>query len=306
MNDRGALTPAQVERLLRPIKPRRVLQAQGQSHIPAYDVVAHLNRMFGFGGWDKEIKSIELVEERENSYVKDGKEKTGWYVSYRCLMRLTIFDPAGHVVCVREDGACGSASNLPSFGDAHDFAYKNAISYALKRCAKDLGDQFGLSLYNKGSMGALVGTTLVGLTAATEGADLEDFAPEPLSLGNDERHVDPETGEVLSDEAVGAVSEVAPKSPNGKETAKSPTKPVVETETPDFVGAGDRSASPASPTSRILPGENKRLFALLRGAGITDKDRHKWAADKLGHPVESFTELSREEGRHLIEVLESA
>jgi hypothetical protein len=33
---------------------------------------------------------------------------------------------------------------------------KNSMSYAIKRCAKDLGDQFGLSLYDKGSTRALV------------------------------------------------------------------------------------------------------------------------------------------------------
>ena len=62
----------------------------------------------------------------------------------------TIFDPDGNPVAVIEDAATGSAQNMPSPADAFDFAIKNAVSYALKRCAKDLGDQFGLSLYNKG------------------------------------------------------------------------------------------------------------------------------------------------------------
>lgn len=175
---RGGLATEQVDVLLRPIRSNRVLQAQGQSHIPAYDVVAHLTRLFGFDGWDKEILSIDLVG--EDAIEKGGR--VGYTVTYRCLMRLTIFNRLGEIVKVVEDGACGSANNLPSRGDAHDFAYKNAISYAIKRCAKDLGDQFGLSLYNKGSQKALVGKVLA---AATD--DVESHIEAPQSLGNDER-----------------------------------------------------------------------------------------------------------------------
>ena len=77
--------------------------------------------------------------------------------------------------------ATGSANNLPSRGDAHDFAIKNADSYALKRAAKDLGDQFGLSLYNKGSLEPVVRTSVAyGDTTITQ-------APTPQSMGNDER-----------------------------------------------------------------------------------------------------------------------
>lgn len=151
---RGRFTAEQVDVLLRPIKSSRVYQAQGQSHVAAYDVTAHLSRMFGFDGWDKEIVSLELVRERLGHDTKTDKK--GWYVTYRCVMRLTIYSPSGQVAKVIEEGATGSAANQPEYGDAHDLAMKNAISYAIKRCAKDLGDQFGLSLYGGGSQRALV------------------------------------------------------------------------------------------------------------------------------------------------------
>ena len=51
-----------------------------------------------------------------------------------------------------EDVGTGEAINQPSRGDAHDLALKSAVSGALKRCAKDLGDQYGLGLYDKGSL----------------------------------------------------------------------------------------------------------------------------------------------------------
>lgn len=285
-------TAEQVERLLRPIKQHRVMQAQGQSHIPAYDVVAHLNRMFGFGGWDKEIVSIEMVEQRN-----DVPGKNGWYVTYRCHMRLIIRDPDGNVVTIKEDGACGSANNLPALGDAHDFAYKNAISYALKRCAKDLGDQFGLSLYNKGSVGALVGTTLVGRGEGNDSTDLEDHAPTPLSLGNDERQVDHETGEILSDEpaAPAEVDEVA--APNGREaTGPQDVRRVV---------AGEAAASSSSPP--LITGAQMRLMQkLLTEHGTTvDVAKREYAGKVVGREITSVTQLTIAEANKVIDSFQS-
>ena len=166
---RGQLSEKQVEVLLAPIKPGRVYTSQGQSHVAAFDVAAHLTRMFGFGGWEKEILSLDLVAEREQE--KGGR--TGHWVTYRCVMRLRVFDPAGELVCAIDDAATGSSQNMPSAGDAHDFAVKNAVSYALKRCAKDLGDQFGLSLYNKGATGPLVKNTLVHGGDGSPGDDVQ-------------------------------------------------------------------------------------------------------------------------------------
>lgn len=194
-----SLQPDQVNALLNGIGKHRVFQAQGHSHVPAYDITAHLTRVFGFGGWDKEILSLDIVHERSTAPTvnpKDGKptDQGRWWVTYACRMRLTVKDPAGSVVGVYEDAATGSAQNMPSPADAYDFAIKNAVSYALKRCAKDLGDQFGLSLYNKGMTDALVRNTLVrplaasitAQAAANSPVDLQEGIPVPASVGNDE------------------------------------------------------------------------------------------------------------------------
>lgn len=194
-------TAAQVEVLLRAIRPARVHHAQGQSHVPAYDVVAHLTRIFGFGGWDKEIRSLDIVHQASHGVDlgatdNNGKAKPNqgrWWVTYSCLMRLTIKDQWGNVMMVTEDAATGSAQNAISPSDAFDFAIKNAVSYATKRCAKDLGDQFGLALYNKGSTKALVGRTLVlpddwpdEPTTANDDEDLTAHVEPPQTMGNDE------------------------------------------------------------------------------------------------------------------------
>lgn len=178
-----SLNAQQVQALLQPIKAHRVLQANGQSHVPAYDVAAHLTRILGFGGWDKEILSLTLIDEAETT---TKNNKPAWAVTYACTLKLTIKDDTGSVVAFWEDGACGSAILLTK-GDAHDMAMKSAISYALKRCAAfGLGDQFGLSLYNKGNTKALIGKTLVMPEGAGEATDLESHIPIPESMGNDE------------------------------------------------------------------------------------------------------------------------
>ena len=64
---------------------------------------------------------------------------------YRCIGRLTVGDTT------YEDASVGDSTNQVSPGDAHDLAVKSAVSGALKRCAVNLGTQFGLSLYAGGA-----------------------------------------------------------------------------------------------------------------------------------------------------------
>lgn len=51
-------------------------------------------------------------------------------------------------------------ANLPDPGEAHDMAVKTAESDAFKRAAINLGDNFGLSLYNNGSVAPVVRATI--------------------------------------------------------------------------------------------------------------------------------------------------
>lgn len=183
------LSATQITQLLQPINPARVLTANNQSHVSQQDVAAHLTRIFGFEGWDKEIVDLRCVRDTEVSLPGKGDRpaRTVPAVTYVCRLRLTVRDPDGAVVKVIEDVGTGTSPNLPTHGDAHDFAAKNAVSYALKRCAKDLGDQFGLSLYNKGQRTALVRDTLVrrdGQEASA--ADVQDGVEQQVSLGHDE------------------------------------------------------------------------------------------------------------------------
>ena len=171
----------QIRQLLQPINPKRVVRdGKGNAHVAQQDVTAHLSRIFGFGGWEKQVVSVELVFEQP------GTKPNRWDVCYKALVKLTLFDEDGNKVTSFEDGSCGTALNQ-SRGDAHDLAYKSAISLSTKRAAKDAGDQFGLSLYNKGQTTAIVKSTLIGLEAETdEKHDVQSEVEQVVSLGNDE------------------------------------------------------------------------------------------------------------------------
>jgi recombination DNA repair RAD52 pathway protein len=183
------LSLKQVLQLLKPIHKNRVLRdGKGHAHVSQQDITAHLIRVFGFCNFDTEVKCAELVFE-ENSLDKKTSElnPTRWDVCYRAMIRLTVKDPDGNELAHYEDGSTATAQNQTR-GDAHDLAYKSAISLAKKRAAINLGDQFGLSLYNKGQLSALVMGTLVMPEAESGEApeDMQEGVEKQVSLGNDE------------------------------------------------------------------------------------------------------------------------
>src|SRR5690606_16814227 len=155
-----SLNARQVEQLLRPIHKNRVLRdGKGHAHVSQQDILAHLIRVFGFGNFDIEVLNAGVVF--EESYEKQKKNKEGkpygdpftaWAVCYRAIVRLAVRDPEGNELCHYENGSTATAQGQPARGDAHDLAYKSAISLSVKRAAIALGDQFGVSVYNKGQM----------------------------------------------------------------------------------------------------------------------------------------------------------
>lgn len=161
--DERGLSPEQVKVLLSPLDANRIKKVQNQSHLEAWDVRRWLLRVFGWDGWSFELISCDLVYElirpQLDSRNVEIPGKVRATVVYRVLGRLRIRDRHGNELAVFEDGACGDSVNQPSIGDAHDMALKTANSQALKRCAMNLGDQFGLSLYNDGSAEQVVNAT---------------------------------------------------------------------------------------------------------------------------------------------------
>lgn len=145
----GRLTLTQIDTLMGAIKPTRVAnRTQGGktlSYLEAYDVRAHLIRIFGFGGFDAEVLDYDLVFVRDY----ENNDKPMQEIAYKARVRLVVRDREGEEVARFTECAVGSASGGTGFGDLHDNALKSAVSDALKRCAINLGSQFGLSLYDK-------------------------------------------------------------------------------------------------------------------------------------------------------------
>jgi len=163
------LNPRQQEILLKGLNPNRISQRKGGggrslSYLEAWDVKAHLIRVFGFGGFSSDVLTADLAYEDQVG--------NNWNVGYKVVLRLTLHGIHSTVNQQHEitdhdatytEAAVGSAS-LPQRGEAHDMAVKTAESDALKRAAINLGDQFGLSLYNNGSTAPVVTQTLTGDT----------------------------------------------------------------------------------------------------------------------------------------------
>lgn len=320
-----AFSAVQVEQLLRPINHNRVLRdGKGHSHVSQQDITAHLIRIFGFGGFDTEILAAECVFETERVHPKTGEGIGRWDVCYRTLLRLTVRDADGSVVCRFEDGSTATAQNQTR-GDAHDLAYKSALSLAKKRAAINLGDQFGLSLYNRGQLEALVRATLVMPGEEAEPAgDMQEGVPQQVALGHDE-----------IDHDLNAEPEVAP----APQAPPGPSVAAPKGRTADEIAAEAADAGTGTERLRELGGEaetlgvldaivvrdgrqgtlrelitylgksrtpakdqhHRHMHALFRDLGITDRDeRLKATAHALGREVTTSKDLSIADAERLI------
>jgi hypothetical protein len=267
--------PAQIAQLLKPINAARVLSdGKGHAHVSQQDVLAHLVRVFGFGGFDIEVLAVECIFEQGRT----PEPVTRYDVCYRALVRLTIRNEAGETVCTYENGSTATAQNQ-SRGDAHDLAYKSAISLSVKRAAIALGDQFGLSLYNKGQMKALVMGTLVGgVEASGEGrADMQDGVEQQVALGHDEADIPLE-----ADHPVERVKATPPDDPFYDTPPRDP---------------GDRQVSDA---------QLKTIGTAMTKRGLTIReDALAYVADLIGRPIQSRSDLTRTEASKVIAVLKA-
>jgi hypothetical protein len=151
-------TRKQYQRMTTPVKADKLETKQNMTYVPAFEVKAELGRTFGMGNWDSEV--IELVFLYEEK-VMMGKEKNkeGWEVAYRCGVRLRVRDYWGNEMYNAVEYHAESAI-LPFRGEAHAMAITSVESYALRRAALALGDNFGLHLYDKGSREPLIRGTL--------------------------------------------------------------------------------------------------------------------------------------------------
>jgi hypothetical protein len=160
------LNDAQQQYLLSPIHRSRVgKDGKGFAHVEAWDIRRVLNGTFGFTGWSGDTVSMELIY--------DEVSGNRYSVAYRAQYRITVGDST------YTEWAVGDCKNYPSRGDAHDMAIKTAESQAFKRAAMNLGDQFGLSLYDGGSLKQSIKATLDAPVGTAQAADkAKEFADD--------------------------------------------------------------------------------------------------------------------------------
>ena len=204
------LSDEQVAVLLRGIQPSRVQSLDGMSYVETWDIRAMMNRVFGFCGWSLISTSpTTLVFERETKVGKD--QKPGFKVAYKAELELIVHLRDGDA---RYAGSAIGEAVMPDYklGDAHDMAAKSAESGALKRAATNLGDQFGLSLYN-GTTDPVV-KRVIGFNPPDRPSG-EQRAPTVRAAGPDE----PEHPSSGADQGQ-QVRPPAPADPSANETIK--------------------------------------------------------------------------------------
>lgn len=277
--------------LLRPIKQHRVFRKDGQSHLAAWDVRAHLIRCFGFAGWSAETVAMELIHDLETT-TKSGKPARK--VAYRAHVRLTIHATGA----TYSEWATGEAV-MPDFkhGDAHDFALKTAESQALKRCATNLGSQFGLSLYDGGNLDDVVRSVFAPASdhsAVVDAVAVADEGQEPGVV------VGEETGEVLDVERPAERLDAVPaddpfySDAGGRGEAPPASAPA----------AGPRRPFMDSPDGEPTQKQMGMLGALLKGQ--TREQALAVVSSIVGRDVASRNELTKAECSRVIDALKKA
>ena len=113
-------------------------------HITSNMAITLANHAFGIGGWSTNVLAVRPVQ-----------NDTGKTIGYAATVRVTIHENGAHY----EDVGTNSLDLFsrghddhgrpPDEMDAHDRAYKGAVSDAVKRCLRHLGQMMGNNLYEK-------------------------------------------------------------------------------------------------------------------------------------------------------------
>lgn len=163
-----SLPAATLAHLAQPLDPRLVARRQagrGQTvaYLEGHQAINQANRIFGHGRWGAQV--VGPVGYRELARVDRRTGETQTVGMYWATVRVCS---AG---CVpRSDVGCAfTADESP---EAHDTAIKGAVTDAMKRALRQLGDQFGNALYDRN-----------GPSRAENGHDLEDLRAVTLALG---------------------------------------------------------------------------------------------------------------------------
>lgn len=109
------------------------------SYLEGYDVIDTANQIFGFDGWSYVVTKLEKVSETKNA-------KGNAVIAYIAQVKVSV--NAGGDMVIKEDVGFGNGISK-DIGGAYESATKEAVTDALKRALRSLGNQFGNALYDK-------------------------------------------------------------------------------------------------------------------------------------------------------------
>jgi len=154
---RRPLTIRQRNGLVGDLRKERTKKLPGKgdlTYIESWDVIATLIKVFGFGGFSSELQDMQIIK-IETDVPNASGGTTKFRVTAMGTVKLTIHQTGA----VYTEAAATSQSGAV-IGDVMDFAIKTVESDALKRAARFLGTQFGLSLYDDGRLTDVVGVVM--------------------------------------------------------------------------------------------------------------------------------------------------
>lgn len=153
------LTGTQIAALLGPLNGNRVAKrSQGNrslSYLEAWDVRATLIRVFGFANWSADVTESKVLDVKRTPQTEERQGKTNEYERIEVCAMVTV-QLSIHATNATYTESAAASQVGRDIGEVTDFALKTAASDALKRCAMNLGTQFGLSLYDDGALNDVV------------------------------------------------------------------------------------------------------------------------------------------------------
>ena len=142
------------------LDPSRVKHREGAhgsqlSYIEGYDAIDAMNEIFGYDGWSRSEPTLTLLWQRPHTVQKkdyNGKvvgEEERIELSYSATLSVTIYWLEGNAIRQTTQGDTGFGTAVDASAMHIEKATKEAVTDALKRCVRALGNQFGNSLYDK-------------------------------------------------------------------------------------------------------------------------------------------------------------
>ncbi|KAH8926735.1 Rad52/22 double-strand break repair protein [Atractiella rhizophila] len=108
------------------------------TYLEGWRAISLANEVFGFNGWNTEIKELET------DYCDQNPETGRFDVGVTARIRVYLKDGTSH-----EDIGYGKVENCKSKGDALDKCKKEAVTDGLKRALRIFGSLLGNCLYDK-------------------------------------------------------------------------------------------------------------------------------------------------------------